>query len=308
MALSVTDAFKNSGFLYLKDHGIPPSVVSEVFASSARFFARLQDQKDSLRWTGPETNRGYIATGHEKLAPLEDTAGIGDLRVTSPDLKESMEIGKDGVASALNQWPDHIDEEGQSFKRTMLSFSDTCNTLQMQIMQAIALGMNLPEHFFDEYIDAGDNILRLLHYPPVPKDIFQRQLGQVRAGEHSDYGSITLLFQDARGGLQVRSPKGTFVDVTPIPDTIVVNAGDLLARWANDAITSTRHRVVEPPASVSAGDEKEYPARYSVAYFCNPNMDQVIEALPGTYDEQEGRKYPGIKASDYLIQRLGATI
>lgn len=308
MALSVTDAFRNSGFLYLKDHGIPPSVVSEIFASSARFFARPQNQKDSLRWTGPESNRGYIATGQEKLAPLEDTAGIGDLRAVSPDLKESIEIGREGAPGMPNQWPAHIDEEGQSFKQTMISFFETCKTLHMQIMQAIALGMNLPEHFFDEFIDAGDNILRLLHYPPVPKDIFQRQPGQVRAGEHSDYGSITLLFQDARGGLQVRSPKGTFIDVTPIPDTIVVNAGDLLARWANDAITSTRHRVVEPPAPVSAADEGQYSARYSVAYFCNPNMDQVIEALPGTYDEQGGRKYAGIKTSDYMVQRLGATI
>lgn len=306
MALSVTNAFRNSGFLYLRGHGIPPSVVSKTFASSARFFARPQDQKDSLRWTGPVSNRGYIATGQEKLVPVEDTAGIENLRTTSPDFKESMEIGKEGVVGMVNQWPDHIDEEGRSFKQTMLLFFETCNTLQMQIMQAIALGMNLPEHFFEKYIDAGDNILRLLHYPPIPKDIFQRQPGQVRAGEHSDYGSITLLFQDARGGLQVRSPKGTFVDVTPVPDTIVVNTGDLLARWANDNITSTRHRVVEPP--VSAGDEGEYPARYSVAYFCNPNTNQVIEALPGTYDEQEGRKYPGIKALDYLIQRLGATI
>lgn len=83
----------------------------------------------------------------------------------------------------------------------------------------------------------------------------------MRAGEHTDYGSITLLFQDSRGGLQVKSPSGQFVDATPIEGTVVVNAGDLLARWSNDTIKSTLHRVVEPPTG--AGDP--YPARYSIA-------------------------------------------
>ena len=69
----------------------------------------------------------------------------------------------------------------------------------------------------------------------------------MRAGAHTDYGSITLLFQDMAGGLQVLSPKGTFVNATPIEDTIVVNAADLLTRWSNDTIKSTKHRVVEPP-------------------------------------------------------------
>lgn len=317
MAVSVTDAFKTSGFLYLKYHGIYPSIVSEIFASSSRFFARPQSQKDSLCWTTPQSNRGYIKTGQEKLKLCQEVeaAGIDDLRNANPDLKETMEIGREGVHGLPNRWPDHFDEEGQAFKQVMLSFFERCKALHVQIMRAIAVGLDLPsEHFFDEFLVAGDNTLRLLHYPSVDRDIFQKYPGQVRAGEHSDYGSITLLFQDARGGLQVRGPKGTFVDVTPIPDTIVVNAGDLLARWSNDTITSTRHRVVEPPSSVEAAedsvDKHVYPARYSVAYFCNPNMDQFIEALPGTYgeDQQNTKKYPGIATSDYLMQRLTATI
>lgn len=310
-AVSVTDAFRNSGFVYLKNHGIAPSMVQKAFTSSARFFARLQDQKDSLCWTTPQSNRGYIATGQEKLTQSGDTAGIRVLKDTNPDLKETMEIGREGVDDLPNRWPDHFDDEGKAFKQTMLSFWDQCRLLHKQIMQAIALAMNLPEHFFDKYIDAGDNTLRLLHYPPVRKDIFQKRLGQVRGGEHSDYGTITILFQDARGGLQVRSPKGTFVDVTPIPDTIIVNTGDLLARWFNDTITSTRHRVVEPPLpaeDIGKGYSDTYPARYSVAYFCNPNMDRFIEALPGTYGGDQKKKYPGIKVIDYLVQRLSATI
>jgi isopenicillin N synthase-like dioxygenase len=119
-------------------------------------------------------------------------------------------------------------------------------------------------------------------------------------------GSITLLFQDSRGGLQVRSPKGTWVDATPIPGTIVVNAGDLLARWSNDTIKSTKHRVVEPPPKSEDDGADSYPPRYSVVYFCNPNYDRMIEAIPGTYEET-GKKYEGIKSGDYLVRRLTAT-
>lgn len=219
-----------------------------------------------------------------------------------------MEIGREGVEGLPNQWPDQIDDDGKAFKDLMLSFFETCKNLYIQIMRAIALGMDLPEHFFDKSIDAGDNNLRLLHYPPVPKDIFQKNPAQVRAGEHSDYGSITLLFQDSRGGLQVRSPRGSFVDVVPIPDTVVINAGDLLARWSNDMIKSTRHRVVEPLATEN--DSDTYPARYSIAYFCNPNMEAFIDALPGTFGENANvrKKYTGITTEDYLVQRLSATI
>lgn len=144
-----------------------------------------------------------------------------------------------------------------------------------------------------------------------------------RTDEHpQDYGSVTLLFQDSRGGLQVRSPTGHFVDATPIEGTVVINAGDLLARWSNDTIKSTVHRVVEPPRR----DGVEYPPRYSIAYgpvhhsvcflgsadrtcryFCNPNTDSHIETLPGTYASEQDKKYEGINSGEYLVQRLTAT-
>lgn len=224
-----------------------------------------------------------------------------------------MEIGREDVDGLPNRWPDHLDDEGIDFKETMLRFFEMCKGLHKQVMSSIALGMNLPEHFFDEFVSDGDNNLRLLHYPPVHKDVFKKNPEQVRAGEHSDYGSVTLLFQDQHGGLQVRSPKGTFVDAKPIADTIVINAGDLLARWSNDTIKSTRHRVIQPPKpNGEKGDDDTaeiYPARYSIAYFCNPNNDKVIKALPGTYSEDNSiaKKYTDVTAGDYLVQRLTET-
>ncbi|KAK1913924.1 hypothetical protein P3342_007170 [Pyrenophora teres f. teres] len=303
---AVLKGFQNAGFVYLKNHGIPPSTVSTVFSHSAKFFARPKEQKDALAWYSAAANRGYVTQGREKLVVLEETGTEAEMRALVPDLKESMEIGRDDQPEMPNMWPSG-DEAAKEFREQMMGFFETCKNLHMQIMRAIALGMGIEETWFDSFTDAGDNTLRLLHYPGVSKSIFKRNDGQeqVRAGEHSDYGSVTLLFQDARGGLQVRSPKGTFVDATPIEGTIVINAGDLLARWSNDTIKSTKHRVMEPPAKPEDSDKDEYPPRYSIAYFCNPNYDRKIEAIPGTFEN--GRKYDDVMSGDYLIQRLTAT-
>jgi isopenicillin N synthase-like dioxygenase len=311
-ATQISNAFQTSGFLYLQNHGIPTSQIQKAFAQSASFFARPQSQKDALGWTTPSANRGYVASGREKVTQSADPDEIAKLRANNPDLKESMEIGREGVEGLPNQWPDRFDDDqGKSFTRDMQAFFLTLKDLHMQVMRAIALGMGLDDDFFDSFTDGGDNNLRLLHYPPVKKRVWKKNPSQVRAGEHSDYGSITLLFQDDIGGLEVKSPKGTWVRATPISDTIVVNAGDLLARWSNNTIKSTKHRVIQPPPKATPegevdDDEEMIPARYSIAYFCNPNFDRYIEALPGTFEET-GKKYEGIQSGEYLVRRLAAT-
>lgn len=238
------------------------------------------------------------------MSVLVDKNDVAVLKAQAPDLKESFEIGREGAEGTPNNWPE-FDEDGREFKEWMLKFFVECKELYINVMRAIAVGMGLGESYFDTYTDVGDNTLRLLHYPEVEKSVFVKNKMQVRAGEHTDYGSITLLFQDDRGGLQVKSPNGTFVDATPIPGTVVVNAGDLLARWSNDTIKSTLHRVVEPPAPEEGN---LHPARYSVAYFCNPNFVSTIRAIEGTYGGPQGdRKYDDINSGDYLVQRLSAT-
>lgn len=307
-ARSILHAFQTSGFLYLSHHSIPSSSVSTVFNHSAKFFQRPEDQKKELSWTTPESNRGYVTFGREKVTQSSDPEEIKRLRATNPDIKETMEIGREGVEGMPNQWPDRFgDDEGKKFTEVMKSFFLTCKELHVQIMRAIALGMGYEENFFDEYTKDGDNTLRLLHYPPVLKSVVKA--GQVRAGAHSDYGSITLLFQDDTGGLEVMSPKETWVRAIPIKDTVVINAGDLLARWSNETIKSTRHRVVQPKEAEGKEDDGKdmYDTRYSVAYFCNPDFTKWIEALPGTYKDETDKKYTGINSGDYLAMRLAST-
>jgi isopenicillin N synthase-like dioxygenase len=118
-----------------------------------------------------------------------------------------------------------------------------------------------------------------------------------------EQGDITILFQDDIGGLQVKSPNGKFIDVNPIPGTVIVNAGDLLARWSNDIIKSTMHRVVKPPVEQGT----MYPARYSIAYFCQPNLHKWIEGIPGTVGMDQKNKYEPVQSGKYLDMRLHAT-
>ncbi|KAI1854867.1 hypothetical protein JX266_000985 [Neoarthrinium moseri] len=301
-ANAVLHGFQTAGFIYLKGLPFSSDYRQHIFNTSAKYFRLPVDTKMSHCWTTPAANRGYSAPGREKTTELTNIEDIKKLREGNPDLKESLEIGREGVPDHPNHWPEEKGEL-EGFKSIMTKFHDQCKELHMEVMRAIAVGMGLDETFFDTFTDEGDNTLRLLHYPEVRKDVFTINPGQVRAGAHSDYGSITLLFQDMRGGLQVKSPNGTFVDATPIQDTCVVNAGDLLARWSNDTIKSTIHRVVEPPS----GDGPVHPARYSIAYFCNPNFKSHIEAIPGTFSGESEKKYPGINSGDYLVQRLAAT-
>lgn len=215
----------------------------------------------ALGWTSPEANRGYSAPGREKVTQLTDVNEVAKLKQGNPDIKESFEIGRESDPSYANQWPDEASlPKVAGFKSTMMDFHDQCKEIHVEVMRAIAVGMGIDERFFDSFVDDGDNTLRLLHYPAVKSEVFKINPGQVRAGAHSDYGSITLLFQDSAGGLQVQSPSGEYVDATPIENTCVVNAGDLLARWSNDTIKSTIHRVVEPPRKTN-----EHPPRYSIA-------------------------------------------
>jgi isopenicillin N synthase-like dioxygenase len=309
-AEAITNAFKTAGFVYLKNVGIAPSFVQRVFSSSASMFSLPQAEKDLLASISPDY-RGYVAPGREKLAESSDAP---QENAETPDLKETFEIGREGPDQPPNLWPQDL-----TFKSTMCDLFVKGQILHMQIMSAIAIGLGLDEEFFDAHTNYGDNGLRLLHYPSVTKETFTKNSRQVRAGAHTDYGKvtfklclsklnldegdITILFQDDRGGLQVMSPNGEFVNATPIPDTVIVNAGDLLARWSNDVIKSTLHRVIEPPVEHGI----EYPARYSVAYFGQPNLDAWIEGIPGTVAKGQKNKYDPVQSGQYLAQRLGET-
>lgn len=282
-------AAREVGFFYVTGHGIDAQLLADVFAQSARFFALPEDVKARQSITRSPHNRGFVAMKGESLDPTK-----------APDLKEAFNIGLDLGADdprvaagepfrGVNLWPDLA-----GWRETMLAYFNAVWMLGRKLHAAIALDLGLPSDFFEDKLDQPMATLRLLHYPPQPP---VGDAGQIGAGEHTDYGDITLLMTDEVGGLEVRRRDGQWIAAPPIPGSFICNIGDCLMRWSNDVYVSTPHRVVN-----RGGRE-----RYSVAFFLDPNPDALIEVLPTCVSDARPVRYPAVEGAEYLRQRLDAT-
>ena len=291
VAADIYRACREVGFLYLTHHGIPQAAIEGVFERSQQFFALPLADKQALAWSSEVSNRGYIGLERERL----DETQPGDL-------KEAYNLGREvgpeaaalGVALVQNRWP----PEPADFRPTLSGFFDTCATAVAGIFRAFALALDMPEDFMLARHATHNYTLRLLHYPPLatsPKP------GQIRAGAHSDYGTLTLLFQDDVGGLEVLSAQGNWLAAPAIPGAVLINTGDLTERWSNGVFRSTKHRVGLPQ------EEKVHRDRYSIAFFCEPDADALITCLPTCQGPDTPPQYPPITAGDYLLSRLQAT-
>ncbi|KEF54470.1 uncharacterized protein A1O9_09637 [Exophiala aquamarina CBS 119918] len=299
---NVYDAFRGVGFAYIKNHGLPQELLDQAFEWSAKFFALSQSDKDKAPhppygWW----HRGYSGVGREKVVQMVyDKESIADLR-KCPDFKESFELGREDDERTPNIWPP--EEVLPGFRDFFNRFFETCYKIELDLLRAIALGMGLPENFFQEYHTKRDNQIRLLHYPPVEAELL-RNGSMERIAAHTDFGTMTLLFQDQVGGLEVEDihEKGKFNPAPFIPGTIVVNIGDFLQRWSNDTLKSTLHRVRAPP--LVEGITK---ARFSIPYFVTADREKTIDCIPGCASEEKPKKYEPINAREYIEMRLNAT-
>ena len=223
------EGFTTSGFLYLTNSGLSPA---EAYKWSEKYFKLPLEEKQKHPNTNSAANRGYSGMGLEKTTNIDLEEGedaVDKLRAMLPDLKESLEIGSDEGRYPVKPWKNHYPDEAlPGFGDAMREFYAQCDDLQHQLLSAIAEGLGMDKDWFKQYVTAGDHVLRLLHYPSVPKAVLQKE-GAVRAGSHTDYGTVTLLFQDMSGGLQVRKPDGEWLDVKPIEGAIVINAGEFVA-------------------------------------------------------------------------------
>ncbi len=283
---------RDTGFFVITGHGIAPAMIDAVFAQSQRFFATDPETKAALSIRRAGNNRGYVALGEERL----DASKPGDV-------KEAFNIGWDLPADhpdviackpfrGVNVWPG--EQQLPGFRATMLAYFDACHRLGLRLHRALAHDLGAAENFFDDKLDQPLATLRLLHYPPRP-DRFEP--GQTGAGEHTDYGNLTLLATDDAGGLEVRTRDGQWVSPPSIPGALICNIGDCLMRWTNDVYVSTPHRVVNP-----VGRE-----RFSVAFFLDPNPDAVVSCMPGCATPERPARYRPTTGADYLKSRLDAT-
>ncbi|KAF4920753.1 2-oxoglutarate-dependent dioxygenase htyE [Colletotrichum viniferum] len=286
---ALVDAFRTFGFAYVRNHGLPQETVDAAFQWSAKFFSLPQAEKEKALHP-PEGwwHRGYSGIGREKVTQMVFDADEISERRKIPDFKESYEIGREDDDHLPNIWIP--DESLPGFRAFFNSFYEDCYRLELHLLQGMALGMGLDEAFFQGYHVNKDNQIRLLHYPPAEEKL-------LRAGK------------DEVGGLEVEDPNeaGHFVPVPYKPGTIVVNIGDFMQRWTNDALRSTMHRVRAPPLETDVSGSRVTRARYSIPYFISADSEKTVDCVPGCFGPERPKKYDPINSREYIEMRLNAT-
>jgi len=152
----------------------------------------------------------------------------------------------------------------------------------------------MDEHYFDAYLHNGNSILRSIHYPPI----IHEPKSAIRAEQHEDINLITLLVGASADGLQILNKQNEWVNVTSLPEQIVVNVGDMLQRLTNNKLKSTTHRVVNPPRQMW------HTSRFSIPFFLHPKSEMSLASLESCVDDNHPKLYKDINAGGYLDERL----
>jgi isopenicillin N synthase-like dioxygenase len=274
---------KDYGFIVLKDHPIPDALLDKAYALVEELFSLPVENKMHYALKDKGFQRGYTPFGqeHAKDSPVMD-------------LKEFWHVGRDLAPghrySELyppNVWPSEVPEFQATLSKIYRSLDETGKVM----LEALTHPLELPGDFFTNMVSDGNSILRLLHYPPIPEGTDPRC---IRAAPHEDINLITILVSATASGLQLKDRDGTWLPIESDPNSLIVDAGDMLARITNDLIPSTTHQVVNP--------EGENKARYSMPFFMHPNPDAMLTCLPSCVGS--GAKYPPITSQDFLFQRL----
>jgi polar amino acid transport system ATP-binding protein len=296
----IAQACRAHGFFYVRDHGVDETLCERLEELSRRFFAL--DEPTKMQWRmalGGRAWRGYFPIG-------------GELTSGRPDWKEGLYLGEeldDDHPSVRARTPVHgrnlfpEDPRVAGLRETVLEYMAALTQLGHSLMEAIALSLALPASYFADRYTANPLILfRLFNYParPVPAGS-DTQWG---VGEHTDYGLLTILWQDDVGGLQVKTRSG-WIDAPPLPNTFVCNIGDMLDRMTGGRYKSTPHRV---RLNTSGKDRLSFP------FFFDPNFAarvQPIDGLPGADDDSAARwDRANVHAFDgtygeYLLAKVG---
>lgn len=255
VAAEISQACRDWGFFCITGHGVAPELVRRLEQASREFFAKDLQTKLEIRMSrGGKAWRGYFPVG-------------GELTSGRPDAKEGIYFGAeldDDHPLVQAGTPMH---GGNLFPRDMPQFRDSVldyiaamTRLGHLLMEGIALGLGLDDSYFATYYTADPLILfRIFNYPPV------EDLG---VGEHTDYGLLTILWQDMAGGLQVKT-KSRWMDIAPMPNAFVCNVGDMLDRMTGGYYLSAPHRVQNLA-------QRE---RLSFAFFFDPNFNAEVKPI-----------------------------
>lgn len=289
VAKQIHDACVKFGFLYVTGHGVSDDIINGHHAASRAFFSLPLAQK--MHVLADANNRGYTPAREETLDPGNQTTG---------DTKEGLYFGREVAATSQeaslplhgpNQWPDEDLVPG--FRSAMEAYMEAMAQLGKQLVQLLALGLGLPESWFDDKFSKPMMFLRPLKYEPEASNPTQGVYG---CGAHTDYGMLTILWTDGNPGLQLHL-EGEWRDMPPLPEALNVNLGDMLERWTNGLYRSTLHRVVNPRGA----------ERYSTPFFFEPNFDTQVEALPSCCGPDSPPKYPPTTSGQHLLEKYAQT-
>lgn len=303
VASEIDRACREIGFLVIAGHGIDPVLVAEVNDVTRRFFDLPLERKLAVARPAPDVSRGYVGLEGESvgrardqrvtLGDLNESFIAGPIRIPAPDYAFAPEAGHH---FAPNLWPQDLPEMEGIYAR----YYEEVDRVAVELMRLFARALGLDEAYFDPLVDRTISRIRARNYPPPAREPVP---GQLRAGAHSDYGTLTILLaEDRPGGLQVWREDGEWLDVPIVPDTFIVNIGDLMARWTNDRWVSTLHRVVNPPP-----DAYSRSRRQSIVYFHNPNYDAVISAIETCVEPGEEPRYEPVTSGEYLRRLFSAS-
>lgn len=275
-------ASRDVGFIYVRNHGIPDRLIDATRAAAYDLFRSPDAQKARIRMQ--DTHRGFLGSGG---ARMQD-----DVKA---DLKESFVWGFESPDGSLpddhsvrgaNRWPDFLPE----LRSVAIDYFDAGHRVAHHLMRGFALGLGLQPQFFLQTTARPLSRASFVYYPPQPDGTDGRQFG---VGPHTDFGVLTVLCQDTVGGLEVEDLSGRWIPAPPIPGTLIVNVGDLLARWTDGAYRSTPHRVIN-----RSGRE-----RLSLVLCYDPDPDTIIDARQ-VFGPGHAPKEAPTTCGDYLTWRF----
>ena len=282
----IGSAFENIGFVALSGHFLSDDLVKDLYDEVKKFFNLSQKIKDSYEIEGIGGQRGYTSFGKEHAKGRKEG-----------DLKEFWHFGQfvedDPVLEA--EYPENVTvKELAEFNEVGKETYKMLEKTAKYVLRALAIHLDLPETYFDEYIKNGNSILRPIHYPPIMNE----PKNAVRAAAHGDINLITLLMGAHGRGLQVQNHKGEWVDAIATTDQLMINVGDMLSRLSNEKLKSTVHRVVNPPRELWST------SRYSIPFFMHPISSMPLDCLENCIDEEHPKRFEDITAGEFLNERL----
>jgi isopenicillin N synthase-like dioxygenase len=297
VAAAIDRAFRDVGFLVITGHGVPSALIGEAFAAARAFFALPVGEKLAARPSASDVFRGYNGVASQRSGNVYNRGLPADLRenflISRLDVSDPYYRRPEfGNTYAANIWPKHPAE----YRAVWSRFYREMDALAHRLMRICALGLGVAENFFEDKTDRCSSTCVANYYPAQPEAPVP---GQLRAGMHSDVGSVTLLVQErAHGGLQVLGKDAAWHDVVTERDAVIVNVGDLLAQWTNDRWVSTKHRVVNPPREHASDD------RMSLSFFQHPNYDATVECVATCTGPGNPPRYAPTTAGEHMHRRM----